>query len=81
MIAGDRFDSTAVYERDGWMCGLCGKPIDGTLKNPHPMSVSLDHIVPISKGGVHSMANCQAAHLRCNVAKGGRLTQSQKRMA
>lgn len=61
-----------VYERDNWMCGLCGEPIDQELKWPHPKSVSLDHIVPISKGGAHSMGNTQASHLGCNIAKGNR---------
>jgi 5-methylcytosine-specific restriction endonuclease McrA len=42
------------------------------LRRPSPWSVSLDHIVPVSKGGTHTRDNVQAAHLRCNQAKGDR---------
>ena len=30
---------------------------------------SIDHIVPLSKGGEHSYANCALAHTGCNSAK------------
>lgn len=63
------FANVDVYERDGWRCGLCGKRIDKRLVFPHPRSVSLDHIVPLSCGGEHSMANTQASHLDCNNRK------------
>lgn len=33
------------------------------------MSASLDHILPLSLGGAHSMANVQLAHLSCNHTK------------
>lgn len=61
-----------IFERDGWKCGLCGKRINKRLKHPHPMSASLDHIVPISCGGDHVAANVQAAHLFCNLSKNNR---------
>jgi 5-methylcytosine-specific restriction endonuclease McrA len=61
-----------VFERDAWMCGICGEPIDMSLVHPHVMSASLDHIVPLALGGEHSYENCQAAHLSCNSSKGKR---------
>lgn len=68
----ERVDVLAIYERDRWRCGLCRRLIDKRLAHPHPLSRSLDHIVPLSLGGSHSAANLQAAHLKCNVAKGNR---------
>lgn len=62
-----------VYERDAWMCQLCRLPIDPTTAWPDPMSPSVDHRVPLAKGGDHSMANAQAAHLGCNSRKRDRL--------
>lgn len=59
----------AVYERDNWVCHICGGKVDCMLKHPDPMCVSLDHIVPLSKGGEHSYINCATAHLRCNIQK------------
>lgn len=62
----EKFIEREIFERDGWMCGICGKPINGTLKQPSRQRVSLDHIVPVSKGGSHTRSNVQAAHLSCN---------------
>ena len=28
------------------VCGICGKPVDKTLKYPDPMSPTVDHIIP-----------------------------------
>ena len=58
-----------VMERDGWMCGICGERIPKSAKYPDPLSPSLDHIVPLSSGGEHSMKNVQAAHFLCNSRK------------
>lgn len=61
--------SLVVFERDTWVCQLCFLPVDKTLRKLDLMSKSLDHIVPLSKGGEHSYANTQLAHLRCNMKK------------
>lgn len=61
-----------IAERDAWVCGLCKLPVDATLAYPDPMSKSLDHIVPLTRGGAHDPSNAQLAHLRCNVSKGNR---------
>ena len=59
-----------VFERDHWICQLCGEPVDRNLQWPDPQSPSLDHILPIVKGGLHKYANTQCAHLQCNLRKG-----------
>ena len=66
---GERFAPEDVYERDGWSCGLCQAPVDPGLAWPHPMSASVDHILPLSQGGSHTLANVQCAHLSCNSRK------------
>lgn len=65
----DVFDRLKVFERDHWTCRICMLPIDPTLDGIHPMGATVDHVVPLSRGGEHSLANAQAAHLRCNAAK------------
>lgn len=62
-----------VYERDGWICQLCEQPVDQATAWPHPLSPSLDHDRPLSKGGTHTWDNVQLSHLRCNVSKGNRI--------
>ena len=73
---GGRFtvvNSLVVFERDKWLCGLCGTSVDQELLWPDPMSKSLDHIRPLSLRGDHSYENVQLAHLRCNISKGNRV--------
>ena len=54
------------------LCGICGDPIDRDLPYPDPLSKSVDHIVPLSKGGAHEQSNLQWAHLVCNNRKGAK---------
>lgn len=49
------------------ICGLCGKPIK-TFKE-----ATLDHIIPLSKGGLDERNNWQLAHEFCNKLKGNKL--------
>lgn len=65
----EKFDYAEIYERDGWICGICTEPVDRDLAWPDPMSVSLDHIIPVSRGGRHSRDNAQCSHLTCNIRK------------
>ena len=61
------------------VCGICGKPVDFTLRYPHPMSACIDHIVPIAKGGHPSdPENLQLAHWTCNRQKSDKLFHGQK---
>lgn len=65
----ESYTGNYIFERDGWICQLCGQKINKRLKYPNPRSGSIDHIVPLSKGGNDSPMNVQATHLRCNVGK------------
>jgi hypothetical protein len=58
-----------ICERDNWICGLCYKPVDRTLKHPDPLCPSLDHIVPVSLGGSSEESNLQLTHLVCNLRR------------
>jgi 5-methylcytosine-specific restriction endonuclease McrA len=44
-----------------------------TLRYPDPGFGSLDHAIPLSKGGSHSYANAQLAHLSCNLLKSDKI--------
>jgi 5-methylcytosine-specific restriction endonuclease McrA len=64
---------TAVFVRDGWMCQLCGDHVDKTIRPMLPMGPTLDHIVPLARGGLHVLDNVQLAHRICNMRKGARV--------
>lgn len=72
-VAYEPIDRLRVYERDGWICGICEEPVLPDERSPHPLSPSLDHIIPISRGGDHLYGNVQCAHFLCNSLKGNRL--------
>lgn len=62
-----------IADRDAWRCGICGGSVDAKVKWPDPLSPSLDHVVPLSKGGAHDPSNVRLAHVRCNSARGNRV--------
>jgi 5-methylcytosine-specific restriction endonuclease McrA len=59
------------------ICGICGKPVDKSLKYPHPLSPTVDHIIPLAKGGHPSdLTNLQLAHFCCNRQKSDRVGEN-----
>ncbi|MEU0521947.1 HNH endonuclease [Streptosporangium sp. NPDC006007] len=56
------------------VCWICGHAIDLTLSPRHPLSWTLDHLMPLSKGGDPlDPANARSAHYRCNSGRGNPL--------
>lgn len=64
------------------VCGICGRTVDKSLKYPHPLSATIDHIIPVSRGGHPSgIDNLQLAHFTCNRQKSDKLYAGEKRQA
>lgn len=60
-----------IASENGLFCALCGR------KFGHNQSISVDHIVPTSQGGLDKVDNFQPAHLLCNrIKNGGKTRQS-----
>lgn len=60
------------------ICGICGKPVDMSLRWPNPMSKCIDHIIPVSKGGHPSdIDNLQLAHMCCNREKSDKILKEK----
>jgi 5-methylcytosine-specific restriction endonuclease McrA len=72
---GERFDPREIFQRDWWICQLCFKPVDSRLAHPDYWSASLDHVIPLARGGAHTRSNTQLAHLHCNRVKHARLPE------
>lgn len=62
----------AIYERDGWRCQLCWRKVARHRAVPHPKAPTLDHIIPLARGGTHEPSNVHTAHFICNARKGDR---------
>ena len=72
LIRFDRQFSTALrlnrrnlFARDNHSCQYCGQSLP-------PSQLSLDHVVPRSKGGLTTWENVVASCVHCNTKKGGR---------
>lgn len=62
------------------VCGICGKPVDKSIRYPHPMSPCIDHIIPVAKGGHPSdLDNLQLAHWTCNRQKSDKLLKRHRK--
>lgn len=59
----------AIFERDHGTCQICGLPVSVNAGREGRWSGTIDHIIPLSLGGEHSMNNCQLAHRVCNSLK------------
>ena len=70
---GEHVRKEKVFERDGWLCRLCGvatpKHLTGTYEHNAP---ELDHIIPVTRDGLHTYANTQCLCRSCNGWKAAR---------
>ena len=78
---GSEYDSSVtlkkLIKRDGMRCAICGGMCDWSdrswTKYTGPLYPSIDHIIPMAKGGPHTWSNVQVAHIICNSEKGDRI--------
>lgn len=74
---GCAFDSSvtlkSLIKRNGLRCAICGEMCDPAdhewTDYTGPKHPTIDHIIPISKGGGHVWSNVQIAHAICNSIK------------
>lgn len=64
------FSKRNVFIRDGFRCAYCGG---------ERVKLTIDHIIPKSRGGGTTFENCVASCRPCNTRKGGR-TPSEAKM-
>ncbi len=60
------FTRRNLFRRDDYRCQYCGK-------RPGTAELSIDHVLPRSRGGHSSWTNCVLACVRCNRRKSNRL--------
>jgi 5-methylcytosine-specific restriction endonuclease McrA len=62
-----------IAKRDGYVCGLCGRMVPMKLWVPDSDAPTIDHILPIARGGQDTLDNVQLAHFLCNSTKSDRI--------
>jgi 5-methylcytosine-specific restriction endonuclease McrA len=67
---GDEIDALTLFDLFGWTCIICKEPIDHRKRCPDWKAATIEHIVPLSKGGTHTWDNVAPAHYKCNMEKG-----------
>lgn len=63
---------THIKERDGYACLHCGVSV---AAEPH-LLLEIDHILPVSRGGLSTPDNLQTLCWKCNRSKGAKTVQS-----
>lgn len=66
----EEVDRIAVWLAFSGCCGICHEPV--ALEAMH-----LDHVVPLSRGGLHAYLNVQPSHETCNKRKHTRLPDQE----
>ncbi|HOE97445.1 MAG TPA: HNH endonuclease, partial [Candidatus Sumerlaeota bacterium] len=61
-----KFNRRNIFLRDQYCCQYCGR-------RPHESELSIDHVVPRSRGGTSRWENVVLACVACNTKKGNRL--------
>ena len=72
--AGQRsvgFSYRAVHERDHWTCAYCGRSVSKTPAC-EALLATVDHILPVSRGGPSSWTNLVSACNECNIRQAAR---------
>ncbi len=62
------FNRKNLFDRDRNTCQYCGA-------RDSPQELTIDHVVPRSRGGTSTWENCVIACLPCNLKKGNRLLE------
>ena len=58
-----------IFERDAWRCHICGKKVKRGAGYLHPLSPTIDHLIPLAAGGSDAADNVSCAHRQCNSVK------------
>jgi 5-methylcytosine-specific restriction endonuclease McrA len=68
-----RLAADEVVATYGTNCSICGNQIDLSLKRTSSMGLTVDHWIPLSKGGSDELENLRPAHWICNRRKSNKL--------
>lgn len=71
-IKAERINSYAIFKKDNWTCRMCSTKVQ-KVNIYADDAAELDHIIPISRGGTHSIDNVQTLCRKCNQFKSDKM--------
>lgn len=82
----DNISLKRLYKRDNGICYLCGEKCDWNswniskngYKYPGKEYPTIDHVIPISRGGLDAWDNVRLAHWKCNLKKSDGIIQTKQ---
>jgi 5-methylcytosine-specific restriction endonuclease McrA len=74
----ERYTEAQVLALHNAVCHICGNAINLSLNRKigsegWEMSLHIDHVIPISKGGPDKLSNVKPSHAKCNLKKRDKL--------
>lgn len=72
IASGEKVDYDAILTKHGMTCHLCGDAI------ANKADLHFDHVIPLSRGGLHTADNLRPSHAFCNWSKNDRLPGEYK---
>lgn len=73
-----RLSADQILEHFGSVCYLCKKDIDASLPRTSRYGLTIDHVVPLSKGGLDTMENLRPTHWICNILKSNKTLEEYR---
>ena len=67
-----------IYKRDKYKCWICGCKVVSTYGKDARLNkdaATLDHIIPLAKGGTHTKENIKTACRQCNALKADKIIE------
>jgi 5-methylcytosine-specific restriction endonuclease McrA len=72
--AGDKITRKQLHIRDGGRCYICKRMtvLVNKSKKRNKRLATIDHVIPVSKGGTHTWTNVRNCCWQCNIRKGAK---------
>jgi 5-methylcytosine-specific restriction endonuclease McrA len=77
VVNPSRLSADRVLQTYGADCSICGQTINLDIPRTSKMGLTVDHLVPLSRGGSDDIENLRPAHWICNIKKSNKLPQEQ----
>jgi 5-methylcytosine-specific restriction endonuclease McrA len=75
LVKPSRLAADEVVRTYGANCHICELPIDPSLPRTSKQGLTVDHLIPLSKGGSDTIENLRPAHWSCNRKKSDKLPE------